>query len=292
MSVLSTVEAVPSRLLGVVRYLQSCPGFRVNRECLEAALSPPSLRSPTEHGQAGGIIRRVLAECRRARLVDIAEEEVQLADDLRSGREAQWADILEERLLDPGQPENDFGRALTWLVAQNPYRVYGDYPGYLRLLLDQVGESRLELGNKAPWDNLCYWAAFLGYGWAHRIASSSTTTELFVPDPTAAIARRLAHLFPEGPGTNVPVWDVQARLARVCPVFPGGAIYEPMRPLLPEVEHGHLPPALSLAWLRLEAVGKVQLVHISDGDEAILADAGSYRGITHVRMKGKGSNGA
>lgn len=291
MSVLRTVEAVPSRVAGVVRYLLRCPRQREERDRLEAALSPASLRSEQRETP---MVREVILECHRLGLTVSEGDDVRMADCVleRLGRgrfdDRVYRDVVVDLVMEPGNSENqDLATLLAWFLAQDPTRFVGDLLGLSDLVRKQLGANALVM-NDNVYRDFRYWSVYLGFA---KVLTTAGKPERLLPDPTAYIERSLPALFTEGRRVPVGLPDVLSRLAARCPVFEGGRAYEEIRRFLPARSDGHVAGALSLALLRLRDREIVHLSVKSDAVSVVLLDGTDQARFTHAAWTGRSKGG-
>jgi hypothetical protein len=293
MSVLSEVYAVPSRLLGVYRYLVRARGQSEAGETLERLLAPESLPRRAERdddtddegGSGRDMVRKTIAEGKAMRLFDGAEGEVclhaNLPDEARDPGtgEPSLPVTLTNLLFIKEHPENhDFGIGLAWYLTQDPYQAPGTWAEVDRALRDQVGGDQLGMKNSNPYRMLEDWACYLGFAWTHAQKGKPVLT----PDPTAHLRRRLREVLPGKAGTRHPVGDVTLRLGQLCPVFEGGFLRSEVERQWRPREDNHLSGSTALAWLRLRDEGLVELRQESDAATIILPDGDRTVPVSHL----------
>lgn len=296
MSVLAQAYAVPSRVLGVYRYLLRARGRSEDRETLSKVLAPDSLIRRADRGATGGeegggrdMAQAAISECETMGLIAPDGDAVRLHPDLPPEAidpelaEAVFPRTLAKLFFGPSREANhDLGLVVAWYLAQNAY----DAPGTVRRVLEelgrQVGEERLRVTNNARYGNFEDWTCFLGFGWTHALKKGDVFESVLTPDPTAQLRLCLEELFPHGPGTRHAFPAVMARLAAACPVFEGGALRAEVERYVPRREPNHLSTATALAWLRLRDEGAVQFARESDAEALLLPDGGRTEPVSHA----------
>ncbi len=291
MSVLRTVEAVPSRVAGLVRYLLRCPRQREDRDRLEAALSPASLRSEQRDTP---MVREVVLECHRLGLTVADGGDVRLADLVceRMGRgrfnDSTYRDTLVDLLLgDPNGENGDLAKLLTWFLAQDPARFDGEQTAVIQQVREQLGADALAI-NDNVFRDFRYWGVYLGFA---KVLALPARGERLLPDPTPYIERSLPALFFEGRRQQVGLPEMLSRLAARCPAFDGGRVYDELRAFLPSRPDGHAAWSLSLALLRLHGRGLIQLSIQSDAPSVVLLDGLAQERFTHAAWAGAARGG-
>ena len=310
MSVIANLPVLPNRLSILLRQLsRSRDGF--TRDELAELMSPPSLgRGKTS------IFSAVLAEALRLGLVvetaiERGGNRLLLADD---AKDLALIDLLERRLLqDAGNESWDRGRfpeALAWFLMQDPMQpLMWDKNVRLRVVTD-LGEASeaLELTNKARFQNLVYWARFLGYAVKLGFSAielgddtdvddddaqaadldAARATAYVLPDPTEAIARRMPAIFRTE--QQLKVEDFIKVWAPLLPVLEGGAIREQVEQQA-RAEIVRQPKAFSratsLALRRLEQRRLIALRTLSDAQMYLLYYGRESVRVSHIAYLGE-----
>ena len=206
MSVLSQPYAVPSRVLGVYRYLLQARGQNESLDVLCRLLRTEPLigrsdRASDANDEGGGreMVRKTIQECGSMRLLMIEPDDtVRIHPDLsKQARDPALAEGL-IRLTISGlffqrdNPTNhDFGYILAWYLAQDVYNPPGHWNTVDKALRTQVGGDRFGVTNNVPYAMLEDWATFLGFVWMHSLKGKSVMT----PDPTAHLKVLLPEVF-------------------------------------------------------------------------------------------------
>ncbi len=291
MSVVTEAYAVPSRLIGVYRFLLRARGQSETAEVIEKTLAPASLvRADDGEGQSeregGGrdMVRKTVSECLGMGLLAEEDGQVRLNPVLpEAARDPATAEAalpvtLAQLFFATGRDANhDLGRQIAWYLAQDAFHAPGTWPEVERAVSEHFGDDRLGLTNNARYGNFEDWACFLGFGWMHVRGGKSVLT----PDPTAHLRRRLPEILPGKPRTRHALPDVTNRLAQVCPVFESGFLRADIDRVLPR-EPGRLSSATALAWLRLRDEGLVELTQESDATTLLLPDGDRVEPVSHV----------
>ena len=256
MSVLKEPYAVPSRVIGIYRYLLQARGQSESLEMLTKVLAPESLPRREDRdadaddegegsGQGDGPEDRPRG-CRhgalrgRARGHDRTKPrppaEVRTPGLGDSSLPVTIADLMFAR---ENSSNHDFGQALAWYLCQDVYRPPGNWNEFDEALRSRFGGDRLGITNSNPYAMLEDWACYLGFAWLHSKKGKNTLT----PDPTAHIRLRLSELFPGEPGRRHAFSDVMQRLAHVAPVFEGGFLRAEAERVVPRSDPRHLSTA-------------------------------------------------
>jgi hypothetical protein len=288
MSVITDLTATPARVDTVYRYLAERRDE--SRDDLILLLSPRALRRQSAEGDASDrSAREVFSACRALGVmqpIDGDDGRVQLGNALRDGRGARpLLPYLETVLLQPEAAESHgqgaFPLALAWFLAQDPTQPLR-LENVRRLLEDQQGDvaRSYNLTNPQVFQNLVYWARYLGFAWRLGLEKS----EEVVPDPTEAIRRHLSKVVPTG--DRVPLHLALQRLAQHLPVLEGGAA----RSIVDERMAGayrrapdYLSRSTSLALTRLDDRKAVILESLSDAPITLLDTLPTVRAVTHIR---------
>jgi hypothetical protein len=312
MSVITNWPAVPNRLYLLLKQLASQPkGKGITRENLAGLMNPPSLT----RGKKTNILSEVLSEAMRLNLVveelakETGEKRLQLASDVQNLNELGFIRLMEQRLLqeprDPSLNRGRFPEALTWFLMQDPLKPLMWDKNFRFIVETDMGEQSesFELTNKAGFQNLLYWARFLGYA----VKLGFTVTELnedvdvdedelqtadqdvakatayVLPDPTVAISRHLPAIF--GEKSQLSVDGFIEAWAPFLPVLEGGAIYEALeRQVRPELarQAQTFSRTSSLALRRLAQRGVINLQTFSDANMYLLDYGRETSRVSHI----------
>jgi len=303
MSIVTTAQAVPSRLLAIYAVLFAAEQGE-SRERIEACATPPSLasRGADEDGEPSTtLFTNTLQEARRLGLVEDAGERLRLAAEARGGgkrgqpSEPYFRDYMRRTLFDPDRAietqQAGFMLALAWFLNTNPLKPMGFGDGPQIALKVDVGDqaSKTELTSLNRYQNFLYWARYLGFATFFGGRDGEDTARRAVPDPTRAVADALPVIFSEGP--ELPIETFLSRLATVYPVFERGIArqdYEEMR-LNPPPGTGHrLSITTSLALQRLNDRHSIAMTSVADAPARVL-DFGVREGrVSHVALKSPG----
>jgi hypothetical protein len=293
MSIVTNFQAVPSRLFSVYAAVAETENG-VLREHLESWATPPSLSTrggSDEDGGSTALFTNSLSEARRLGLVEDSGDRLVVPEAARTkgGRnadlQASFLSYLRETLFEPDRAASA-GQAgvliaLAWFLTKSPLQPVGfsDAPqNQLRNDLGQFAE-KAELGSTSSFQNLLYWARFLGFA---TVVGDAGSKRAF-PDPSRAIADVLDKVLPDKTWVDVDVF--LARLAEIYPVLEGGSVREVVEAsrTAPPANDGRLSIASSLAFQRLADRGSILLDVVADA-KVIIFDFGlSTKRVSRVQ---------
>lgn len=294
MSVVTTVEAVPNRLRLIFDYF----GGKTQSEPLERIenlMSPPALR----HGGGDGdgdnpaaMFRNTLREAYALKMVEETNGKLRFAGELvdkkRQDIDTRFIDWVELRLLDPSinadyQQEN-VARAFAWLLMQSPLRPLAFGENYSGLIRQQLGEGAdvFDLTNKERFQNLAYWARYLGY-------CTQIGNRAVVPDPTGALARWLPRVL--GTEKEMSIHNFMRELATKIPVLEDGSVRRRLEDDLVvdslRRDPQRLSQSTSLALKRLADRGRIAFKDLSDAKNLILDFGDKTQRVSHIVLLGE-----
>jgi hypothetical protein len=182
-----------------------------------------------------------------------------------------------QRAQDAGQIEATY--ALTWLMCQNAAKPISFSNQHAALLNAQFADeksddvttrSSFNISNNQRFQNLCYWARYLGF--AEIVGDPSTKLEEegaakrhIVPDPFRAVSDELSTVF--AGDVELPIGLFVERLALRLPVLESGAFRGDIETRLKPAyrrDTAHFSSATSLALRRLELAGVLEIVRKAD----------------------------
>ena len=297
MSIITTVEAVPSRLFAIYSSLFDSENGEF-KERIQAWATPPSLsNSGAEEG--GGSSTKLfinsLQEARKLGLVEEADDKLRLTVDARGGgkkgrdSESHFRNYLSRTLFDPTRAtetqQAGFMLALVWFLSTNPLKPmsFSEDPSF-SIKID-IGEcaKKTECTTLLNYQSFLYWARYLGF--ATIVGNASFRRA--IPDPARAIEAVLPAVF--AGDIELATEHFLTRLAAIYPIFEKGSIresYNAMR-LHPPPDAAHrLSIATSIALQRLADRQRIALSSVADAPARIL-DFGVREGrVSHVILKG------
>lgn len=290
MSIVSVAEAVPNRLLAIYGVLLDRTGGE-SHERLKALMVPPSLRGGRDN-QSTAVFDASLREARAIRLVTDEGDTltVPLAARPKAGQgeddafRAHVLRVLCDETLAEDAGQINVAPALAWLLMQDPLRPMRWSENPLPIISKQLVETTLDLGNASRLQTLVYWARHLGFA---RLVG--TTSVFIVPDPHDAIARLLPAVF--NAGASLRAGEFRKRLAAQCPLLEDGTVRARVEQKasaeLARENPQRLSRSTSLALVRLESSGRIELQQLSDAEVGLLDLGTSERRFSHVAMKSR-----
>jgi hypothetical protein len=300
MSIITTAQAVPSRLFSIYASLFGSPSGE-SKERLEAWATPPSLsvRGGGDEGASTTLFSNTLQEARKLGLVEERDGSLRLASDAMGQKrkhtdpEANFRDYMLRTLFDPtratASQQDGFMWAMAWFLSTNPLEPLNFSEPPQNRLTAEIGDhaSLTELTNLNTYQNFLYWARYLGFATIVGGRDDDHKSRRVLADPIRAIVHVLAEIFRQDRELSVDVFI--SRLSAIFPVFEGGTVrqqYETMR-LKPIPDGGQrLSIAISLALQRLADRQIIALTVAADAPSRIL-DFGVDEGrVTHIGRKG------
>lgn len=301
MSIISTVEAVPSRLLAIYASLYES-GSGENKERIEGWATPPSLsKSGAEEG--GGSSTKLfvnsLQEARRLGLVEEVDDKLRITVDARGGGEngreceSHFQNYLKRTLFDPERAietqQAGFMFALTWFLNSSPLKPmnFSQDPSFS--IKTEIGEhaGRTECTTLLNYQSFLYWARYLGFATiVGGRDSEESGSRRAIPDPLRAIEWALPAIFANE--DELPIEAFLDRLSAIFPVFEKGSIrkeYDALR-LNPTADAVHrLSIATSMALQRLADRQRIGLNSIADAPARVLDLHFRTVRVSHVLRK-------
>ena len=289
MSIVSVAEAVPNRLLAIYGALLARSGGET-RERLKAEMVPPSLRVGRDN-QSTAVFDASLREARAIGLVTEDGDKLSVPSaihpKMRQGEEEAFrAHVLrvlcDEEIAD-STGQSKVAPALAWLLMQDPRRPIPWSENPLPIITRQLlGDNPLDLGNSSRLQNLAYWARYLGFA---RLVGAGQV--FIVPDPYDAISRLLSKVFDID--KSLRAREFRKRLADLCPVLEDGSVRgrveQQVRDEIGRANPQRLSRSTSLALLRLESCGRIELAESSDAEVCILDLGTSERRFHFIALK-------
>jgi len=302
MSIITTAQAVPSRLFAIYASLYDNENGEL-KDRLKDCSTPPSLsnRGGDEDGDSSTtLFANTLQEARRLGIVEEVDNKLRLTTDARGGgkkggeSEGPFRAYLRNTLFDQSRADETqqagFMFALVWFLSGNPLRPLGFSEAPQNALKQDIGShaSRTELTSLNRYQNFLYWARYLGFATivggkdADDVASRRA-----IPDPTRVIEATLSDIF--AGDLELPIETFLSRLALIFPVFEKGSVrqeYDGLR-LNPLVDAAHrLSITTSIALQRLEDRQMIALTSVADAPTRVLDFGGREGRISHVSLRG------
>jgi len=280
MSILSNFAAEPNRLELLVDFLKSEKKGYTKTE-LEDLFSPPSGRGKSS------VFKEVYTVADSLAVFEFKEQEngsdlIFLKTDLR--KKLLVGHIEDMIFKKEFSLKDKFAYAISWILLQDPkYPIDWSDNISSRVSKDLNNEfGELELTNKERFQHFIYWCQYLGF--IQKVAINANT--YVIPDPTNAIERHMQSVF--NAQKEMRFEDFLYRLAEALPVMEYGWIRDSIEEkardgLQRNVES--VSTSTSLALLRLEERGIIQLLSKSDADVISLSGIANKR-ITHIQYLG------
>ena len=268
MKIYTNVEVVPSRLTALVKLLAAQGPLPPERLC--ALLQPREDRGMAQKVMDAAAELGVIHETPTGYGLTSPFAKLPLdEDDNRSLRRALAPVLLAPEV---GGARNGFAVLCAWLLTIELEHVPENHAG-LKSALEADGWSLDDLQVRADlrWDNVLYWARFLGL----LCRLGDLVTSLLVPDPTEYLRMNADRLLKAG--EKIRIGEFQRRLGALCPVLDGGKVRATVLKLSPRsLAADTLSPALSLALMRLADRGDLALS--SPDDEKTVMHLSGGRG--------------
>lgn len=173
---------------------------------------------------------------------------------------------------DSSSAASDFAKGITWILCQNIYGFPSTWDGGAENIANEqlVGEKILQ--NDTRWNNLRYWARYLGF--------ATGDSSSFQVDPTSAIKDELPMVF--AGRRELPAQEFIHALGEHLPVLDFGAIRGELEKKLNVASwrkpaDGHLSMSLSLALHRLDLNSTIKLAGKADARSSYRLTGRNYR---------------
>jgi hypothetical protein len=295
MSIITTFEAVPSRLFSIYALLFDSENGEV-KDRIEAWATPPSLRSRGE----SELFSKTLAEARRIGLVEEVDGKLRLTSDARGGgkkgtdSETYFLRFMRRTLFDPVRAaeakQSGYMVALSWFLSSSPLRPMNFSKEPVNELRALIGDhaSKFEISHFSSWQSFLYWGRYLGFAMIVGGGNNpdDVATRRVIPDPLKAIESALPAIFVDV--DDLPIEQFLARLSAIFPVFETGSVredFEAMRLVTATDGDKRLSIATSLALQRLVDRQRLTMTSVADAAVRIL-DFGAREGrVSHVALR-------
>lgn len=170
---------------------------------------------------------------------------------------------------------SDFVRGITWLLAQDIYgfpSTWDGNEGVQNVINNQIINSRTVILNGNRWNDLRFWARYLGF--------ATGDSGAFQIDPTVAVKEELPFIFESY--KELPARDFLLALGARLPVLDSGNYRKEVENNLNEAiwhkpHEGHLSMSLSLALKRLDLDKTIRLVGKADTGSSYRLTGHNYR---------------
>lgn len=251
MKIYTTVEPVPSRMLAVARLLLAAGTMQEDE--VVALLQPREDTGMAKKTLDAGVECGLVVRSRN--LCSLASE--LFPQDPKPAELDEALPLVLARLLFAQRTNgtaNGFATLCAWLLHQPVLEMPRDRGGLKKAAEEQgLSLTELQVQNDARWDNVIYWARYLGLLRQTREEPCAG----IIPDPTLYLQRYLAQLLPAGEEVEAGIF--RARLGQFCPVLDGGAVRaELLARIAPDWPVQQISDALSFGVERLERSGKLR----------------------------------
>jgi hypothetical protein len=279
------VYTVPSRVLGVFKYLKSTKKFKDKRDNIYNLLSPTELiRKDEDKDVKRNMLQTVILESKKMGLLVEEDDEINIHPDLTDIDEKSLPSAISSLFFSPINDENyDFGRLCSWYLAQDFRDAPSNWEEAEQKLREQIGADLLGL-NDARYEQFEYWSCYLGFSWQHAKKTSDKSRQVTVPDPTVYLKRNLEILFKDSSKKELSIKDFMNRLAKLAPVFEFGVFRDEIEQQLVGIVRppNFLSPVTSMALFRLQEEGFVRLIKESDANVLVFPDGDKEERISHI----------
>ena len=277
--VIGDPSVAPSRIWAIVKLLSSRDrGLEISE--LEKALMPSAHLS---ENALRNVLHLNLKEAREAGLIQEIQDSIVLSESLYSAvNDADYPPhiILTNALLSDTSQRNEalfFG--IAWLLEQDPYAdpsLLSHGPTVSSMANDQV-DKLTRVTSDATFSTFFSWANWLGF--SHQSPLSGSVRSL-IPDPTNQIRPRISSIM--GNSRDIPIATFMTTLSQSTPVFEGGKF---RIEIASDKHEGHLSKSTSLALLRLEREGLIELDQRSDATVFVIQDGKGTSRVSHISLK-------
>jgi len=285
MSVLNNLVAMPNRIAIACEYLYFLGDQGVEWEAVEKQLSPLKKVDADEVGDkpsGKSIAEDVLREMEKLKLLTIlSNSAIILSTEIRkiAPMDGDWQQALRPILFSrlvlseiaEQHGQSDVPDAIAWLLTQDPFNPMPWGGGtHVERIISQLGDNdqlRSVIGNNSRYQNLLYWARYLGC--AEWLGTPGVS--VVIPDPSEAISWLLPQVFYDE--HELPIKVFMQRLSEICPVLEGGNARNNLEKRIGDEFHlkeHHLSRSTSLALNRLQLRGVIKIKASSDAQTWIL----------------------
>ena len=257
MSLLHTVESVPSRVRGLFSYLLTLEGGIAHGD-LVRTLSPQILND-NQH-----CARKTIKEAQELELIEINQDTIVT---LHAGLQVDERDPKNRSLVtemlpsiitrlaftNPKNIQNyNLGQAIAWVLTRSLF----DKPLDWNQAENELGKVHPLGLNDVRFGNLVHWITYLGFAREEGTA--------LVADPTIAVRRALKTVLLDQSTKDLS--NVIQTLANKLSVIDGGNHNKDLLKKNPNLAaaDGQVSPSLSIALLRLKEEGFIKLEHRAD----------------------------
>jgi len=269
MSLLHTIESVPSRIRGLFSYLLTLEQG-IAQEDLEMILSPRILQDNQN------CARKTIKKAQELKLIEINNDKIitlhpELLENERNPKDTGLVTELLPSIItrlaftnQNNSDNEDLGLAISWVLTRSPLDTPLDWSQADIKLRDlntskgiNIPRHALGIENTATFGNLKHWITYLGFA---REEDSA-----LVSDSTIAIRKGLKTVLPDKNTKDLS--NVIKTLAKILPVIDGGRHNLSLLDRYPNLikpTNGRLSSSLSMALFRLKEEGYIKLEHRAD----------------------------
>ena len=271
MSILKSVEAVPTRMRDIFNFVATSPQLS-NKETLRSLFMPENSRS------GGTLVLDVpLRECLKLGLLE-GDGDFRVSNFAAQIKENDFESLVYEVLFNMESAKKleqvEFLHSLAWLMTFDPGEPVNfshEIAGKLdKSLGKNVGLTDLA-GGKETYANLLYWAVFLGFGEFYGASSEGRSSRLFMVNPTNIIRSKIQAIFAEN--DRLVITDFIDLVGNIIPVLDRGEAREAIERNLDKnyrIPENHISKALSLALKQLDHEKLIKLERHSDAESMSL----------------------
>ena len=232
MKIYRSVEAVPSRLEGILDVLHAAGGKGYSRETLIQLVQPVPIRNKEDadtlaSNSLGALLE--LSDPDNGLVLEKEDERGQkrllvgpsLRSEDRVGFRASAKDALRTSVLREtvDGKANQFAELMAWMSWLPSHGVPQEYAEWKsRLKANGLDLEGYGLANDARWDNVFYWGRYAGLLWRWRDEKGKG----IVPDATEFICDNLTQIHPGG---RLPFEEFRTRLGAACCALDGGTVH-------------------------------------------------------------------
>ena len=288
MSILKSVEAVPTRMRDIFNFVASSPQLS-NKENLRSLFMPENSRS------GGTLVLDVpLRECLKLGLLE-EDGDIRVSKFAMQMKENDFVSLVYEVLFNMESAKKleqvEFLHSLAWLMTFDPGEPVNfshEIAGKLdKSLGNKVGLTDLA-GGKETYANLLYWAVFLGFGEFYGASSEGRSSRLFMVNPTSIVRSKIKTIF--GGNDRLSISDFIGLVGNIIPVLDRGEAREEIERNLDNnyrIPEHYISKALSLAMKQLEFDGIIGLEKLSDAESMSLdfGGMGQKESVSGVLLK-------